>query len=84
MVPKPPYSLGSVVPQSYLVALVRSSVVVRSVLEPRLVGRQLGLDPLVTLAAFYAGYRLWGILGMILAPICAAAARSFFAETESQ
>ena len=60
-----------------------AAVVVRSVLEPRLVGRQLGLDPLVTLAAFYAGYRLWGILGMILAPICAAAARSFFVETES-
>ena len=63
--------------------LYLAAVVVRSVLEPRLVGRQLGLDPLVTLAAFYAGYRLWGILGMILAPICAAAARSFFAETES-
>lgn len=60
-----------------------AAVVVRSVLEPRLVGRQLGLDPLVTLLAFYAGYQLWGILGMILAPIAAAAARSFFAETES-
>lgn len=43
--------------------------VLRSVLEPRLVGLQLGLDPLVTLAALYAGYKLWGIAGMIFAPL---------------
>lgn len=45
--------------------------VTRTILEPRLVGRQLGLDPLVTLVCFYAGFRLWGILGMILAPMLA-------------
>ena len=44
---------------------------VRSVLEPKLVGKQLGLDPLVTLVALYAGYRLWGIGGMILSPMLA-------------
>lgn len=41
----------------------------RSVLEPKLVGKQLGLDPLVTLIALYAGYKIWGIGGMILAPL---------------
>lgn len=46
----------------------------RSVLEPRLVGRELGLDPLVTLFALYAGYKLWGIGGMILAPLLAVTA----------
>lgn len=44
----------------------------RSVLEPRLIGKQLGLDPLVTLMALYAGYKLWGIIGMILSPLLAA------------
>ena len=43
----------------------------RSVLEPKLVGRQLGLDPLITLFALYAGYKLWGIGGMIAAPLLA-------------
>ena len=43
----------------------------RSVLEPKIVGRELGLDPLVTLFALYAGYRLWGIGGMILSPLLA-------------
>ncbi|MDO5401416.1 MAG: sporulation integral membrane protein YtvI [Eubacteriales bacterium] len=43
----------------------------RSILEPKLVGSHLGLDPLATLVALYAGYRLWGIGGMILAPLLA-------------
>lgn len=46
----------------------------RSVLEPKLVGKELGLDPLVTLFALYAGFKLWGIGGMILAPLLAVTA----------
>ena len=48
--------------------------VTRSVLEPKLLGKHLGLDPLVTLMALYAGYRLWGIGGMIVSPILAVTA----------
>ena len=44
---------------------------IRSVLEPKLVGKQLGLDPLATLFALYVGYKLWGIGGMILSPLLA-------------
>lgn len=44
---------------------------VRSVLEPRFVGKQLGLDPLVTLFCIYAGFRLWGFAGILLAPVVA-------------
>ncbi len=50
------------------------AVGVRTVLEPKLVGRNLGIDPLWTLIAIYAGYRLWGFLGLILAPMAAGAA----------
>ena len=48
----------------YVIALLS-----RSILEPKLVGKHLGLDPLVTLAALYAGFQLWGIPGMILSPM---------------
>ena len=41
----------------------------RSILEPRLVGRQLGLDPLLTLVSLYAGFHFWGVGGMLAAPI---------------
>jgi predicted PurR-regulated permease PerM len=36
-------------------------------------GKELGLDPLVTLVCIYAGFRLWGIGGMLLSPILAMA-----------
>lgn len=52
-----------------------AALLARTVLEPRLVGRQLGLDPLMTLAALYVGFRIWGFGGMLLAPLlCVAAA----------
>lgn len=41
----------------------------RSILEPRFIGRQIGLSPLLTLFALYAGFRLFGVPGMILFPI---------------
>jgi len=46
----------------------------RSALEPRLLGRHLGLDPLVTLVVMYAGFKLWGVGGMLLAPMLTVAA----------
>ena len=48
----------------------------RTVLEPKLVGKHLGLDPLVTLLFFYGGYKFLGFFGMLLAPMLAAAAKS--------
>lgn len=50
--------------------------VLRSVLEPRLVGRQLGLDPLLTLMTMYLGLRLWGILGMVVMPMLTVCTRA--------
>ncbi len=54
-----------------LLGIYAAAALIRSVLEPRLVGRQLGLDPLVTLFALYAGYKLAGLAGMLLAPMAA-------------
>lgn len=59
-----------------LFSLCGAAILTRTILEPRLVGRQLGLDPLITLFALYIGYRFWGILGMILAPILATVAKN--------
>ena len=56
-----------------LLILYAAVTIVRTTLEPKLIGKQLGLDPLLTLAALYAGYRFWGILGMLAAPIIAVA-----------
>lgn len=53
-----------------------AALLLRTVLEPKLVGKSLGLDPLWTLFALYAGYRLWGFPGMILAPVLTTAVKS--------
>lgn len=65
-----------------LLAIYAVVSLLRSVLEPRLVGKQLGLDPLVTLLAIYAGYRLWGLMGMLLAPVLAVAATQVFLQAK--
>ena len=54
-----------------LLALYSAATITRTILEPRLVGKQLGLDPLITLIALYAGFKLFGLPGMIFAPILA-------------
>lgn len=59
-----------------LLVIYGIALTVRTVLEPRLVGKHLGLDPLLTLAAFYTGYRLWGIGGMLLSPVLATAVKA--------
>lgn len=56
-----------------LIAVYVVAWLTRSVLEPKLLGKELGLDPLVTLLAMYAGYRFFGFLGLILSPVAAVA-----------
>ncbi|MDR0929425.1 MAG: sporulation integral membrane protein YtvI [Oscillospiraceae bacterium] len=45
------------------------TIVVRQLLEPRIIGRQLGLYPLATMMAMYAGLRVMGFAGMLLGPL---------------
>jgi sporulation integral membrane protein YtvI len=74
-----PWSLVSFLQSDRLLAfgllgLYATAAITRTVLEPRLVGKQLGLDPLVTLIALYAGFKLFGLLGMLFAPMLAVTA----------
>ena len=47
-------------------------IVVRQIMEPRIVGKQVGLPPLVTLACMFVGTSLFGGLGLFGLPILAA------------
>lgn len=42
---------------------------IRNTLEPKIVGRQIGLHPLVTLIAMVIGLKLLGIIGLICFPV---------------
>ena len=59
-----------------LLCVYGAAMMTRTALEPRLVGKHLGIDPLATLICLYLGYRLWGIFGMIIAPVAATAIKS--------
>lgn len=43
----------------------------RQILQPKILGTQIGLHPLVTLISIYIGLKLIGVLGMIIGPIIA-------------
>ncbi len=42
---------------------------VRSGAQAKLLGDQIGLDPLASLIAVYVGWRVWGVWGMLLFPV---------------
>jgi len=54
-----------------LLVLIGVVTVFRQVMEPRVVGRRLGLHPLITLVALYLGVRLLGAGGLIAGPLAA-------------
>lgn len=45
------------------------TLMIRQMMEPRVLGKEIGLHPLLTLSAMYAGYKLVGVAGMIIGPI---------------
>lgn len=54
-----------------LLALYLIITVVRNIIEPKIVGQQIGLNPIITITVMYAGLRLFGFFGLIAAPIVA-------------
>ena len=61
-----------------LLILYGAATLIRQVLEPKLIGEGLGLHPLLSLFSMYAGLRLFGVWGMILAPLVAAGVGAVF------
>ena len=52
-----------------LLAMYAFIVVFRNIMEPKLLGDQIGLHPLATLAALFIGLKTFGIVGLIGFPI---------------
>ena len=45
--------------------------IVRNILEPKIIGEQLGLHPLIMLICMFIGAKVFGFAGMIALPVCA-------------
>ena len=46
-----------------------SITVIRQIIEPKFVAGQLGLPPFLTISAMYVGLKIFGVLGMFIAPM---------------
>ncbi|MCL2068779.1 MAG: sporulation integral membrane protein YtvI [Oscillospiraceae bacterium] len=69
-----PWTIFEVIRGSYtmalgLIILYATITFVRYILEPKIVGDNLGLNPIVSLMAIYLGFMLFGVFGMIIMPI---------------
>ena len=52
-----------------LLVLYIAITVIRNIVEPKLVGNQIGLHPLATLISMFVGLQIFGLLGLFLFPV---------------
>lgn len=65
------FILGNTKIGAGMLILYITITVVRQVIEPKIVGQQIGLHPIVTLILMYVGAQLMGLLGLLTLPILA-------------
>ena len=58
--------------------------VVRQILEPKIVSGKIGIHPIFTLIAMYTGFRVIGVLGILVGPIVLIILKSIFANRLEQ
>lgn len=66
------FVMGHTVTGIKVMALYLVITVVRQIIEPRIIGQQIGLHPIVTLVLMFVGAQLMGVGGLFLLPITAA------------
>ena len=71
-----PWAVGSALSGHFsrcagLLALYALTWLTRSLLEPKLIAERAGLPPLAALLAMYLGFTLFGVAGLLLAPLAA-------------
>jgi len=69
-----PWGVFSIIQRDYylgfgLLILYATILIIRNIIEPKIVGRSIGLYPVATLIALYVGYNMLGVAGMFLFPI---------------
>lgn len=61
--------LGRYINAVFCLLLYVACIFIRELLEPKLIGKRVGVSPAVILLAIYAGIKLFGILGIIGGPL---------------
>ncbi|MBO7304119.1 MAG: sporulation integral membrane protein YtvI [Clostridia bacterium] len=66
-----------------LIVLFVSNTVFRQFIEPRIVGRNLGIHPIASLLVLYVGYCLFGIFGLLTVPLVTVLINLLFNKNDS-
>lgn len=66
-----PWTLISFLNKDYsvgfsILGLYIFTIVVRQVLEPKIVSNKIGIHPIFTLIAMYTGFKILGVIGMLV------------------
>lgn len=61
-----------------LIILYVVIIVVRQLIEPRVVSNHIGIHPIFTLIAMYTGFKIMGVIGMFVGPIILIILKSIF------
>ena len=61
-----------------IILLVIMSVI-RQLLEPKLVSKNIGIHPIFTLIAMYTGFKVIGVMGLLIGPIVHIIFKNIFA-----
>lgn len=69
--------IGNVKMALWLTVIFVLGVVIRQIIEPKILGDSLGLHPLVTLFAMYIGMEVFGVIGLFIGPFTLIILKSF-------
>ena len=62
-----------------IIVLLIIMSIVRQVLEPKLVSKNIGVHPIFTLIAMYTGFKIIGVIGLLVGPIVLIIIKNIFA-----
>ena len=67
-----------------IIVLLIIMSIVRQILEPKLVSKNIGVHPIFTLIAMYTGFKIIGIIGLLIGPIVLIIFKNIFASLIDQ
>ena len=72
-----PFALG-------LIILYVVIIIVRNIMEPKIVGQQIGIHPLAMLISMYVGLQVFGVIGIFVLPILLVVVKGFYDERKAR
>lgn len=62
----------------YISIVYVSAMTIRQLLEPKVLGKQIGIHPLLTLVSMYVGLKTLGVLGLIIGPVAVVIVMAYY------